>query len=485
MKIAFRADGGEGVGYGHVMRCLTLADALARRGARCHFLSRALPGHLAERIAAAGHGLTCLPAKLAAGDDARFCLDVLGETGPWDWVVVDHYDLDPSWEEALGAAARRRLVIDDLGRPHSCELLLDQNDADSARYAGKLPPHCRALLGPRYALVRPEFAARRAAGRVRDGRIRRVLVFFGGADASGATRLALAALAALAAPPAVDVVVGAAVPDRADVARACAQLPACTLHVDTDRMAELMDAADLYVGAGGSVTWERLTLGLPGLVVAVAENQVETSRRLARVGAHWYLGRLTELSVSRLQQALELAQAMPETLLSVAQAAGAVTDGRGALRVAVEMQAEDVSLRRAGSEDAVRILEWRNHPAVRRYANDPAPIDHASHARWFAEISTSPNHALLIAEWAGEPLGVLRYDFTGERARVSIYVVPERMGQGWGGALLRQGERWLAAHRPEIRWCEAEIRGENLASKKIFERNGFRARKLFLEKELA
>lgn len=304
MKVAIRTDASAVIGSGHVMRCLCLADALAARGAKVHFVSRALPGHLHALVTGRGHSLATLPG-LAAGanqgsataeaiwpapmreQDARDTLMALSSEGTFDWLVVDHYAAGEAWETAMKPLASRRMAIDDLGRRHDCELLLDQNfyPVDESPYGGKLPSGCRSLVGPAFALLRPEFRAAHERAQARDGAVDRVLVFLGGMDAANVTRTAVRALLAMGkALPAIDVVIGAAHPARSDIESLCAGLERAQCHVQTSDMAGLCARADLAIGAGGSATWERCAVGLPAVVLAVAENQREITRNAARAG---------------------------------------------------------------------------------------------------------------------------------------------------------------------------------------------------------
>src|SRR5690606_30061812 len=182
--------------------------------ARTRFVCRPLPAGLGELVAGRGHELASLPPGSDAvralpdpphaewlgatqADDADATLAALAGEGTWDWLVVDHYALDARWEARLRSVARRILAIDDLAdRRHDCDALLDQNFyADGpARYEGLVPGHCLRLLGPRHALLRPEFGAARARLRERGDTVRRLLVFFGGIDARNLTGAALDAL---------------------------------------------------------------------------------------------------------------------------------------------------------------------------------------------------------------------------------------------------------------------------------------------------
>ena len=245
------------------------------------------------------------------------------------------------------------MVIDDLARPHSCDLLLDQNlfEKDDDRYAGHIPPSSLRLLGPRYALLREEFVRARESLRERDGHIRRLFVFFGGSDPTNETEKALHAVNLLRPMSMeVDVVLGEANPHRKELQQACASLPGTRCHVQTPHMAELMAAADLSLGAGGSATWERCFLGLPSITVVTADNQEETTSAVARTGAIRYAGRSGEADVSELARLLDALMRAPARVKEMGQRSLGIMGGddfKGAAGVAAALQevglAEEVS----------------------------------------------------------------------------------------------------------------------------------------------
>ncbi|MEH6873424.1 MAG: UDP-2,4-diacetamido-2,4,6-trideoxy-beta-L-altropyranose hydrolase [Candidatus Competibacter sp.] len=319
MRVAIRADASIQIGSGHVMRCLTLAEALRERGAEVHFVCRDLPGHLGGVLADKGYLVQWLPAPAAEGAaipahtahsawlgvpwavDADQTRERLTGWPEIDWLIVDHYALDRAWESRLRPLVKRIMVIDDLAdRPHDCDLLLDQNlyEGMEQRYAGLVPADCRLLLGPRYALLRPEFRKAREQLRQRDGVVRRILVFFGGADPTNETAKALRAIQRLERPDiAVDVVVGAANPHRAEIEALCAELPNASFHCQVANMAELMARADLAIGAGGSTVWERCALNLPSIIWVVAENQNKSIEYLAKSGLLISIGNYEEVNI--------------------------------------------------------------------------------------------------------------------------------------------------------------------------------------------
>ena len=359
MIVAFRVDASREIASGHVMRCLTLAGGLREAGVESVFVCRAHPGHLGARIAAAGHRVELLappvtvaaphPAPVddlpaaegaAAGpfarygswvgasweDDAEETVAVLAPLAP-AWVVVDHYGLDARWEARVARALGARVLAIDgqADRVHDCDVLLDQtySPAGAARWDGLVPARCRRFAGPAYSLLRPEFERARAAVRARDGVVRRLLVAFGGVDRPGATGLALDVAAGVLPPGLpVDVIAGSGFADLDGLERRCRALPGATLHVEPPDVAALMAAADLCVGGGGTMLWERCALGLPSIVVAIAPNQIELSRVLAEAGACVFAGALgDEALAGALARVLQSALADPGLVRDVGAAA--------------------------------------------------------------------------------------------------------------------------------------------------------------------
>lgn len=340
MRVLFRADASRILGAGHVMRCLTLADELAGRGARCHFLCRETQGHLGALILARGHGLEWIPDLADWCADAAACQVALDRTGlgRLDWLVVDHYHLDREWEQALAPRAGRLMVLDDMAnRPHHCQLLLDQTLQPPGRYAPWVAPECTCLLGPDYALLRPGFRRHRPAAPRQPRKVAHLLAFFGGGDEGNETGKVLEALPGL--PVSVDVVIGEAHAHKAALAERCAGLPGCRAHFQVDDMAALMARADLALGAAGVSTWERACLGLPALVVSVADNQHPIAWAGQEAGLHTWLGPAREVDAAAWRAALVQALANPARLAAQSAAGLARVDGLGAARVADRMAA--------------------------------------------------------------------------------------------------------------------------------------------------
>jgi UDP-2,4-diacetamido-2,4,6-trideoxy-beta-L-altropyranose hydrolase len=296
MHIAFRTDASLQIGTGHVMRCLTLADALRERGAKSTFICRPHAGHLLDFIQQRGHiAIALAPAVdtfnapsepshvkwlgtdwASDAEQTRYALD----DQMVDWLVVDHYALDCRWEQTLRPHTQRIMAIDDLAdRPHDCDLLLDQNLGRQAKdYGGLLSNKTQTLIGPAYALLRSEFAQWRehSLQRRAQPQLRNLLITMGGVDQGNATGKVLDALISCALPAdlRITVVMGPHAPWWEQVQAQAAAMPRPTqVLAGVSNMAQLMAESDLCIGAAGGSAWERCALGLPTIMLVLAANQ--------------------------------------------------------------------------------------------------------------------------------------------------------------------------------------------------------------------
>jgi UDP-2,4-diacetamido-2,4,6-trideoxy-beta-L-altropyranose hydrolase len=507
--ILFRCDASLSIGSGHVMRCRTLARELQRCGAAVTFLCRRQPGDLISLLEQEFPVLALPEQPLATYDglvgrdiygawlgcsqatDAVQCLEALGQAGitSASWLVADHYGLDARWEEQLladlagGDGPPRLLVIDDLAnRPHQADLLLDQNffgEATEQRYQGLVPPQCRQLLGPHFALLGPEYAQLHSLVPPRT-ELRRVLVFFGGVDPGNLTGRALEALMDPAlADLAVDVVLGGQSPHRQAVEELVAHRPNTTLHGPLTSLAGLIARADLAIGAGGATTWERACLGLPSLVVAIAANQRPFAQALDQAGHLQLLGDGASVIAEQIRSALLARIAEPYA----DEGGHDLTDGWGASRLAMAMLGTqgEISLRPVTEADESLLLRWANDPQVRANSFSPEPIDPADHHHWFHKGQANPNRLQLIAKSAdGCPIGQIRFDREpasteggASEATVDLTLDPCARGQGLAVELVRLGLQKMEQHWGPATDAVAEVLPSNAASNACFARAGF------------
>jgi UDP-2,4-diacetamido-2,4,6-trideoxy-beta-L-altropyranose hydrolase len=477
----FRADASVSLGAGHVMRCLSLAGALSRTGWQVVFACRAGTGATVPLLERSAHEVLDLDGDAAA--EARMM--AARWPGGCDLLVVDHYQRDAGFETACRPWARRILVIDDLAdRLHECDMLLDQTPGRVPdEYRRFVPCECRLLMGHDYALVRPEFFAlrRRALLRAENRRVRRVLVALGATDADNVAARVLDGIAASGCAVEVDVVLGAAAPHLAEVRRLAMQ--GCVpvrVHVDVADMADLMARADVAIGAAGMSSWERCCLGLPALLVIMADNQRDNAQALVNAGAARLLGRGADLQAETVAASFRKLVDEPAACSRMSEAAARLCDGRGAMRVALAVlppvptyDGRPVTVRLVEPGDAQLLLMWQRDPRTRRFARKPEIPTPEEHAAWLAGKLADPGCIPAIVLHGDSPAGALRLDRLtdpegGTAFEISLYIDPDSYRMGIGRAALELARRLL----PNAT-LKAEVLPGNVASQELFKSAGY------------
>lgn len=499
------------------MRCCTLARALKRRGADSIFLCRPHAGDLttlleeefrvlqlpespeslcesnADSESVCGRRLYADWLGCTEEMDAKECLAGLADAQIEHaaWLVLDHYGLAAPWQRCMQEGLRLEdgsvpavLVLDDLGdRDHQANVLMDANRLDPSApdpYRDRVPEACTTLLGPAFALLDSLYPRLQPMLPPRS-QLARVLVFFGGMDTANHAAVALEALShPRLLPLAVDVVVGAAAPHRADLESRVLQRPNTCLHVGLPSLAGLMARADLALGAAGTASWERACLGLPSLVVSVAENQKQGARALETAGVArcLHLEAAADPAAILMAALLELLET-PDALLAMSEACLQLGDGRGLARVVTALlgPAPGLRLRPALPADLWLYHWWANDPEVRRQSFNSDPVPLAQHRRWFSgRLNSALALLLVLVDGDGLPLGQIRFERDSETdTRVVIGFSLDRLARGRGLAplLLKLGLAEVARRWGKGIEAYGQVRADNPASCRAFLRAGF------------
>lgn len=462
MSILLLPDTGPGIGLGHLARCRAI-------------------GSVFEQL---GYEVGCVPCG-----DVESTLPVADGDPPYAVAVVDSYRLNEARERAFGMGlARRIIVLDDLAdRRRHCDLLVNPSStAHRQDYETLVEESCTVLCGPRFAPVHPAFRRSRvrssATGKRPEKEVARVFLSFGGADAGALTAPCIAALRDEV--DAIEIVVGSAAPSLHEIMAAAdasrSGKARATVHVDAgpEAVAELMRTCDLAIGAGGSMTWERCSAGLPCLVSQVAENQASTVRAAVDAGAAIDCGR-PEDGVERIMAAFESCRRAPDLLSAMSTAAAALCDGAGAFRIVAAVAGSEplpagghVSLRPAAPEDAQWLFELQQVPAIRRFSRQTSAPSWSEHTAWLCSTLSGTQRNLFIIEHESASAGFIRLDRVaaeaGSRFEVSIGVDPSRHGQGIGRAALKIVRRLASSA-----CLDAFVYEENVASRRTFEAAGY------------
>ncbi len=314
MRVLIRADSGKDIGFGHISRCLTLAKALKKNGVEVCFVSKKHQGNSIGAILKENIKVYALsvfekesikkcdqPKWLGSSitNDASQTIEFVKKYKP-DLIIIDHYGIDIIWHSILKPFVKNIMVIDDLAnRPHGCDILLDQNwySNSDKRYEELAPKNCTFLLGPRFALIKPEFSNYYNICTNINTEVQRIFIFFGGSDNYNLSLMALKVLAKkIFENIQIDIVLGESNPNIKEINALASRRKKTKIYVQTSEIDKIMSKCDLAIASGGVNTWERLCLGLNSLVITVAENQIESMKNLEREGVIKLIGHATEIN---------------------------------------------------------------------------------------------------------------------------------------------------------------------------------------------
>jgi UDP-2,4-diacetamido-2,4,6-trideoxy-beta-L-altropyranose hydrolase len=522
MHIAFRVDSSTIIGYGHVMRCLTLAHALVcevksvqkesvDEDLLISFLCRDQLGHSNQLIEDAHFNLLPLPpieqkidpqntdSWLGTGheQDVLQCITQIKTSPPIDLLIVDHYAIDHHWHTLMKPYYQKLLVIDDLAnRKLACDFLLDQTyNRDKESYQKLVSKHCQFLLGQNYILLRDEFSLLKTkAQRRRKERFNEeitalsstnILISMGGTDPDNLSQLALFAVGELIAIRpniTVNLVISSQSIHLASLTLFCDQHPWANLIIDSKSMATLMLLAHVAIGASGGTAWERCCLGLPCLTIVNAENQQLIANNLAQAGAiinlGWYQDITTNTIVSGLNHLLNDTKSYQQMTYDCFN----ICEGQGAANVAGTVAKQltpmpnKIEFQPLKADNCQLIYQWQSNKDIRKYARNPNPPSWEEHIEWFKSCLADPSRLLyLLADGQKNIVGLLRLDKLIEKTNardtyeISILISPEHQGKGLATSALIKLKK-LHKNATYI----ATIDKNNISSQKAFVKVGFK-----------
>lgn len=485
--IVFRVDSSTKIGSGHLIRSIALANQFRSMGHEILFICRDLIGARWSELDAAGLTYERISAKTWP-DDQKQTIHILNSKSSVSLVVFDHYEIDALYEERFFKKFPV-FVIDDLAnRKHMCDFLLDysfRSESEKA-YQDLVPDHCVKFLGPRHSLLRHEFIASLTKKELSSIAISnpRVLVFFGGTDPTGETlkftkilfdfenQLSKESLAGN------DIVICRQLfinthwtillgPGNAnkDQFLDLTWTDQIRLMVSTKNMSELMNQHDFYLGSGGTVTWERLYLGLPGVVVSVADNQVFASQALAEQEYQTYLGQAEDVKYD---------QAIVDLLKLISEPERVRKYVENGQQLVQPFRAQNlrfgISLRKALKTDDLFLFELRNDPSVRDMSVTTAKVEWDQHVTWLNQRLHDASTHLFIAEFNGRPVGQTRIDSDGE---ISISLISPFRGRGLSTKILLAVIALLQKDKGRVKKISAKVKSNNFVSLHSFRSAGF------------
>jgi UDP-2,4-diacetamido-2,4,6-trideoxy-beta-L-altropyranose hydrolase len=479
--LLIRCDSSVTIGTGHAMRCLALAQAWRDSGGGgAVFAMAEATTAVEERLQRESMGVTRLKAEPGSADDLQETIE-LARGKQASWIVVDGYGFGADYQAGLKHAGLKVLFIDDNGLAvhYSADLVLNQNaHANEASYSNR-EASTRLLLGRRFAMLRREFTSWREWKRENPAIARKVLVTMGGSDPDNLTQRVVEAILS-DGDFETTVVAGGSNPHLANLRQLVSSSGReVRLLENVTNMSELMANADLAVAGAGTTSWEMCFLGLPAMLIVLAENQQGVADELAKRGITVHLGRGSDLTQSTIAAQVRSLAGSPELRQEMSQRGRALVDGRGAERVVHMMRKDALSIRLAEAEDCKLLWEWANDPVVRASAFSSETIPWEEHLAWFRGKLNDPECRILVAlDASAVPVGQIRFNKRGgSEADVDITVDSRLRGLGYASLLIGLGANW-AFTEWGLMQLNAFVKPQNVASAKAFERAGFQRKEI-------
>jgi UDP-2,4-diacetamido-2,4,6-trideoxy-beta-L-altropyranose hydrolase len=502
MRIAIRVDASRQIGTGHLRRCLSIAEALARAGAEVRFVSREHDDVGRGVFGSSDFPMTWLPPPTEFGAppatnggfpphlhwagvdqtfDALETIEALTRFEP-HWLVIDHYAFDATWHGLVRQVLGSQLMaIDDLGdRTLKVDVLVDANPAADHRkkYSAWLRPEARLLGGPRYAILSNAYLT--SPRYVFRSEVRSLGIFMGGTDPCGASARVLHICRdeiGFAGP--IEVVSTSANPNLHALRSSCDARHGVQLTLDLPDLSGFYARHDVQIGAGGTATYERCRMGAPSVAIAVAANQLTVIPVMKAAGI-LRVARLDDLpnhlaseDAEDLASAVRALIADPEARRDLSEKGRALIDGRGTDRIALCLLAPTLGVRTATLDDGQMLHAWRDHPETRAMSGNSASIPLDGHMEWLASKLADADCRLFVAEIGGTAVGSIRFDRQSDEAwEVSLYLDPDLTGLGLGRYLLQAGERAMRMEVGDVAFTAIVMPG-NETSARLFTNAGY------------
>ncbi|MDO8871791.1 MAG: UDP-2,4-diacetamido-2,4,6-trideoxy-beta-L-altropyranose hydrolase [Methanoregula sp.] len=474
-SLIIRADASPEIGTGHIMRCLALAEAWQDAGGEVCFVSACDAPLLEVRLKKEGFQILHINQDAGTLGDADEIARIAHEYGA-DWIVVDGYHFGAGYQKTIKDSGLSLLFIDDYGHAdhYYADIVLNQNIYADMSFYPKVEPYTRFLLGTKYALIRKEFLKWSGLYHDTPDVARKILVTLGGSDPDNVTLKVIEAMKTVdVSGLEVIVVIGGVNPHFDLIHETVKNLPNFTLLKNVENMPELMAWADFAISAGGSTCWELLFMGVPSIVVPIAENQRPIVRELQSLNIAKGIDSNELKNPSELVKIFFTLLQSYEMRSEFSKRMVQYIDGNGSSHIISAIFYNCIMLRKVELSDCKRIWLWINDPLVRSVSFNTQPISLECHVEWFISALIDPQLVYYIAvDKNAKPFGQARFQIESKESVISVLVDPEYRGRSLGSSLIQDAtEKFFI--ETGIEKVKAFIKIGNEISRKSFIKAGY------------
>lgn len=438
-NILFRADSSSTIGTGHIMRDLVLAEQF--KDANITFATQNLPGNINHKIEEKSYKLEVL-----GSNDIEEVIELIKKHAI-DMIVIDHYGIDNNYEKALKDKTGVKIfILDDTYEKHHCDILLNHNVYGNAeKYRGLVPENCELRCGADYTLLRDEFIQEKQKPKKVSSKKhqKNVLIAMGGADHSNINIEILKVLASFSDVH-VHVVTTNANAHLQELKEYVRNRPDITLHININQIAKLMHEADFAIATPSVTLNELFYMELPFIAIKTAENQKELYQYLAE---NDYLV-LEKFDTSELNNKLE------ELI--------------GSLKIEL-VNFVDLSL-----DEKKIILEWRNHPNVRKWMFTQDKIEFNGHLAFIESLKNRRDKLYFLVKKSHQYIGVIDFTDIDQKNRTTAFGIYTNPDLKRVGDLLMESLIDYAFRILKVDTLIAEVFEKNISAIKLYDRYNFK-----------
>ncbi len=509
-NIIFRCDSSIKIGTGHIFRTINIAKELKKYQSNIYFLCKNHLGNI-NYILNKDFKLIELPFKNSESnaktiDDKNLYQSWLEDSQEQDaadfikgikklkiknisWIIIDHYSLNEKWIKIVKEELKlihnklpKFIFIDDILRTNlGSEIIINYSNTYEIlkeKYDLQKNHEKTFLLGPNFSILEKNYPSLQKFARIRK-HIKNILIFFGGIDQDNFTSIAIEVLKdEVFSNISVDIVIGKNCPNKENIKKIIRNRQKSNLHIEIPSLNKLVFNADLAIGGCGTHSWERVTLGLPSIVIPIAENQLPISNFMLQNSAAIIIDPKSDIKKNFKEELLNLLKDS-SILPRMSESAFKITDGLGVYRLITLLKEFQVNLvpRLTLKSDIYTYFRWVNDPIVRQNSFNKNEITFFEHKEWFHKKLLCKNTLLFIIDTEeGLPIGQIRFERRNNKedfAKVSISIDEFARGKGFAFKVLRLGLEELKQKWPSIRKIFAEVEFFNRKSSKTFISAGF------------
>ena len=314
MNIVFRVDSSDIIGTGHVYRCLNFANQYKEHNISfiCKNHNYNLNSKISENyklyeLSLDNYKNINLDMNTWLGesqiDDLNKTIDIIKDNNlVIDWLIIDHYAINKIWEDSIKEYVKNICVIDDFtNREHNCNIILNQQISQEEgiiKYKNIINSDCKIYCGNDYLLLHPKYFNYINFEKKYENYIKRINIFMGGSDIHNISENIIDICnyynKNIKNKIIYDVIIGKSNKNYIKIKNKLKDLDNFNLYYDLEFIGNLLEKADLSIGAPGSTSYERVLMKVPCLSICIAENQKTVINKFIEANVMKYLGTIED-----------------------------------------------------------------------------------------------------------------------------------------------------------------------------------------------